>query len=157
MLKNTELRRQAGVINDLLTRTPAATGGDIELQAHWARYICVLAAGFLENALFEIYAAVIRVGANPTVASFAASRLEKLTNPKSSRFIETARAFRPEWADDLETFLTDDGRRDAIDSIMANRHQIAHGERSGITIARLRQFFERSVAVVEFLEKQCGT
>ena len=157
MLKNNELRRQAGVINALLTRAPAATGGDIELQAHWARYLCVLAAGFLENALFEIYAAVIRAGANPAVASFAASRLEKISNPKSSRFIETARPFKPTWADDLELFLGDDGRKDAIDSIMANRHLIAHGEHSGITIARLRQFFERSVAVVEFLEKQSGT
>lgn len=157
MIKNTELRRQAGVIDDLLTRAPAATGGDIELQSHWARYICVLAAGFLENSLFEIYAAVIRVGANAAVASFAASRLEMISNPKSSRFIETARAFKPTWGDDLETFLADDGRKDAIDSVMANRHLIAHGEHSGITIARLRQFFERSVTVVEFLEKQCGT
>lgn len=156
MLKNAELRRQAGLIYDLLTRTTTATGGDIELQAHWARYICVLAAGFLENSLFEIYAAVIRAGASPAVASFASSRLEKISNPKSSRFVETLRAFKSTWADELEQFLADDGRRDAIDSIMANRHLIAHGDHSGITIARLRQFFDRSVAVVEFLEKQSG-
>jgi hypothetical protein len=156
VLKTVELRRQASLIKELLAKTPAATGGDIELQAHWARYICVLAAGFLENALFEIYAAVIRAGASAAVASFASSRLEKISNPKSARFLETARAFKAIWADELERFVADDGRKDAIDSIMSNRHLIAHGEHSGITIARLQQFFERSVTVVEFLEKQCG-
>jgi hypothetical protein len=156
VLKNAELRRQAGLISNLLSRTQAATGGDIELQSHWARYLCVLAAGFLENAIFETYSAVIRGGANPAVASFASSRLEKISNPKSGKFTEIAGTFKAEWKKDLERFLDDDGRRDAIDSVMTNRHQIAHGEYSGITIARLKPFFEKSVTVVEFLEKQCG-
>jgi hypothetical protein len=156
VLKNTELRSQASRISDLLAKAPSATGGDIELQAHWARYICVLAAGFLENALFEVYAAVIRTGSNPAVASFAVSRLEKISNPKASRFIDTATAFKAGWGEELSTFVDDEGRRDAIDSIMSNRHLIAHGAHSGITIARLRQFFEKSVDVVMFLEKQCG-
>lgn len=156
MIKNADLRRQVAQINDLIARVPTATGGDLELQAHWARYLCVLAAGFLENALFETYSSVVYAGASPAVASFAASRLENISNPKASRFVETARAFKPNWADELETFLADDARKDAIDSIMANRHLIAHGKQSGITIARLRAFFDRSVAVVEFIERQCG-
>ena len=155
-MKNLELRKQSNLIRALLTRTQVATGGDIELQAHWARYLCVLTAGFLENGLFETFAAVIRNGANPAVASFASSRLEKVSNPKASKFVEIARAFKPDWASDLERFLDDDGRRDAIDSVMSNRHQIAHGEHSGITVARLTPFFEKSVAVIDFLEKQCG-
>jgi hypothetical protein len=156
VLKNTELRRQAGLIRDLLSRTQTATAGDIELQSHWARYLCVLAAGFLENALFEVYSAVIRNGSNLAVARFASSRLEMISNPKSSKFLEIAGTFKAEWKLDLERFLDEDGRRDAIDSVMTNRHQIAHGDHSGITIARLKPYFEKSVAIVEFLEIQCG-
>lgn len=156
MLKNAELRLQFDQIIKLLTQATAATGGDLELQAHWARYLCVLSAGFFENALFEVYSAVIYASSSPAVASFASSRLEAISNPKASRFVETARAFKSTWADELEQFLADEGRKDAIDSIMSNRHLIAHGKHSGVTIARLRQFLERSVAVIEFIEKQCG-
>jgi len=156
VIKNPDLRRQVTQINDLIARVPAATGGDLELQAHWARYLCVLAAGFLENALFETYSAFVYAGASPAVASFAASRLENISNPKASRFVEIARSFKPIWGDELDRFLADDARKEAIDSIMANRHLIAHGKQSGITIARLRSFFDRAITVVEFIERQCG-
>jgi hypothetical protein len=48
-----------------------------------------------------------------------------------------------------------DGRRDAINSIIANRHQIAHGETSRITLLRLKDYFSKAVQVLEFIEDQC--
>jgi hypothetical protein len=156
VIKDHSLRKQLEGIQKLLDATPQATGGDLELQSHWGRYLCVLTAGFLENALYSVYSRYAHAGANPAVANFAAAQLDDISNPKAKRFVETAGMFKKEWSDALEIFLADDGRKDAVDSIMRNRHQIAHGEYSGITISKVKQYLDRCEAVVEFIEQQCG-
>ncbi len=55
----------------------------------------------------------------------------------------------------METFLADNGRKDAIDSIMSNRHLIAHGGNSGITLTRVNQYLDKCVEVIDFIETQC--
>jgi hypothetical protein len=44
---------------------------------------------------------------------------------------------------------------DAIDAIMSNRHLVAHGKDSGISLARVSVYLRKSVEVIEFIEKQC--
>lgn len=127
-----------------------------ELQAHWARYLCVLAAGFIENALADIYSAYARSAASPSISNYVEATLGKVQNPKSKIFFQTAWAFNTEWEDTLKEFLDKDGRREAIDSIMANRHLIAHGKDSGISLVRVSEYLEKSVQVIEFIENQCG-
>jgi len=89
------------------------------------------------------------------VGDYVESQLERVQNPKASRFVETAQAFNNRWANDLTIFLEEDGRKEAIDAIMANRHQIAHGKDSGITLARVSDYLAKSVRVIEFIETQC--
>jgi hypothetical protein len=127
----------------------------LELQAHWARYLCVLAAGFLENAIVDVYGRLVTASASPAVARFAARALERIQNPNCERFIQTAGAFKAQWGKELEEFVASGGRKEAIDAIMAHRHQIAHGGDSGITISRLKEYVARCVEVVEFIEIQC--
>ena len=114
-----------------------------------------VATAFLENALKEVYSDYVRSCSSPAVADFVEARLVAIQNPKAGRFLETAGAFRRVWASDLEVFLDDDGRREAIDSIMANRHLIAHGKDSGITLSRVKDYLAKSVRVIEFIEAQC--
>lgn len=155
-MRNRELTRQHDSLKSLLARTDTATSGSIELIGHWGRYLCVLTAGFLENALKEVYGEFVKASASPQVARFAAERLQGISNPKASRFVETARSFNPVWADDLEAFLDADGgqRRNAIDSIMSNRHQIAHGGTAQVSVGRVREYLPGCIQVIEFIENQ---
>ena len=154
-MRNQELSRQIDSLNSLLQRTGKATD-DAELLSHWGRYLCVLAAGFLENSIYEVYAEFVRGASSPAVAQFAESKLERINNPNARRFVETAGSFKREWAEGLESFLDEDDerRRNAIDSIMNNRHQIAHGGGAQITVARVREYLNGCVEVVEFIERQ---
>lgn len=131
-------------------------GDQLELQAHWARYLCVLAAGFLENALSDVYSRYAKASANAQVSNYVEAMLVKIQNPKSSKFLDTARAFDRSWEESLATFIEVGGRKDAIDAIMANRHLIAHGKDSVISLARVKEYFKKSIEVVEFIETQCG-
>ena len=153
-MRNRKLRSQLDSLKSLLEDTDMATGGNIELVGHWGRYLCVLTAGFLENALREVYSEFVRNAASPQVASFATKRLEDISNPKARRFIETAHSFDPIWASDLESFLNEDGerRRNAIDSIMSNRHRIAHGEGAQVSVGRVREYLPWCIQVGEFIE-----
>ena len=154
-MDNNRLTRQLRRINSLIQRARQTSFQDIELQAHWGRYLCVLVAGFLENALTEIYTDFAKRAASEPVASFAGSALARIQNPNAERFLQTARAFKSSWADELEQFLGEEGCKEAIDSIIANRNQIAHGQDSGITIVRVSDYLEKCVQVIEFLEAQC--
>lgn len=155
-MKSAELERQRQRFVWLLSKAEIFTSGELEIHSHWARYLCVLAAGFLENALSEVYSQYARQSASPYVAGYVERVLGRIQNPKASRFIETAGAFNGDWVEDLETFLDEGGRREAIDSIMANRNQIVHGKDSGITVVRVKTYFDKGVEVIEFLEVQCG-
>jgi hypothetical protein len=155
-MKNRELTRQIQIIQSLFKRTKHACGNDIEMQAHWAKYLCVLCAGFLENALIEVYSEFCNKAASEAVANFAGRSLQKIQNPKTSRFIEISAYFNNSWSEKLREFVDEYGRREAIDSIMANRHLVAHGKKSDITVARLRDYITKALEVIEFIENQCN-
>lgn len=140
----------------LISQANELNADQLELRAHWARYICVLSAGFLENALPDVYSQYSRACSTPAIGDYVESTLRKIQNPKAKKFEETAKAFNKTWEEDLSIFLNSDGRREAIDAIMSNRHLIAHGKDSAITLVRLKEYLSKSVAVVEFIENQCN-
>lgn len=156
-MKSPQLVRQHQRLTWLIDRTTAAANGELELQSHWAQYACVRAAGFMENALGELYSDYARRCSNAKVGSYVTASVSAVQNPKAARFSETARRFSPEWAEEMDEFLNVDGRREALNSIMTNRHRIAHGEDSDITVVRVRQYLEKCVEIVEFIEGQCRT
>lgn len=153
-MRNQELSRQIQRLRSLIVRADQASGGNLELQAHWARYLCVLSAGLLENGLVEVYSDFVVRTAPAPVASYATHCLGQIQNPKSRRFHETAEKFKGSWALALQTYLNEEGRREAVDSIMANRHLISHGDDSGITLARLKTYLDKAIEVLTFIETQ---
>lgn len=155
-MKSRPLVSQKQRLDWLIEAASHFQGDQLELQAHWARYLCVLAAGFLENALSEVYSRYAKACANPQVSNYVEAILGKIQNPKSGKFLDTARAFDRSWEESLATFIETDGRKDAIDAIMANRHLIAHGKDSGISLVRVEEYLKKSIEVVEFIETQCG-
>ena len=156
IVKSRSLLSQKQRLEWLMGEASQFNGQQLELQAHWARYLCVLAAGFLENSLSDVYSRYAKTSANPQVSNYVETVIRKIQNPKSDKFLETARAFDRSWEESLSNFIEADGRKDAIDAIMANRHMIAHGKDSGISLVRVKEYLAKSIEVIEFIEIQCG-
>lgn len=150
---NQRLERQLRQINRLFDRTNEAVFSDIELRSHWARYLCVLCAGFLENALKEVLTTYASKKAHPHVANFVGRALSGILSPRAHTFVETLEKFDRTLASQLEGFISMNGRADAINSIVGNRHAIAHGSTSSITIVQLRGYMSKALEVVEHLEE----
>jgi len=155
-MRNRELSRQHNQLKTLISKTETITAGDMEAQSHWAKYLCVLSAGFLENAIQELYGLYCSKCANPNVASFTKKALARIQNPKAEAFLEVAGSFKKKWGDDLEKFIDNEGRKEAINSIMSNRHRIAHGKDTSISLVRIKEYLSKSVGVIEFIEGQCN-
>lgn len=155
-MRNREIGTQLQILDGLFAKSRQACGDDLEMMSHWARYLCVLAAGLVENAIREIYGDFIVHASSAPVGNYANSQLRQVQNPKTHRILEIAGAFKSEWRSDLEAFVDNGGRREAIDSIMQNRHHIAHGHYSGITVSRVREYLNRAIEVLEHIEDQCA-
>ena len=148
-----EITRQRQRLDELFQK--ARTLPDAEVQSHWSRYLCVLVSGFLENSIRITYTEYARKRAHSSVADFVESRLRQFQNPKMGTILDLAGGFSQEWRQRLERD-TDGRLSESINSIVGNRHKIAHGESVGLTLQTLVQYYGDALKVVDLLRQQRG-
>ncbi len=145
-------------LKDLVKRTQFATAGNLELQSHWAKYLCVVSSGLIENAIETLYIDFAkRIGSAP-LASYVDATLSGVRNPDTDKILKIAKQFKENWAQELDSFINQEGRKEAINSIIGQRHKIAHGNgnQSVITVAALNSYLDKAIEVIEFIEAQCA-
>jgi hypothetical protein len=133
----------------------AAGVNDMELQADLASHLCVVVSGFVEQATRHIFGEYARTKANPHVARYVERQLDGFTNANAAKLCQLSGAFKAEWGTDLEAYL-EGQRKDALDSVIANRHNIAHGRSVGLTYVRIKEYYEQAQDIVAYLEAQCA-
>lgn len=124
---------------------------DLQAQADLACYLCVLVAGYLEQAARHILGDFAARKAHPSIARFAERRLGAFTNANSRKLCDLVGDFDAQFRERMEDFVSGE-RKDAIDSVIANRHQIAHGRDVGLTIFRISAYYNHVLDTVAFLE-----
>lgn len=155
-MTNFEVNRQITKLKSIIRKIDEIHDCDIELLSHWGKYICILASGLLENSIKLIYSDFVRNCSPEPVAKYCIQHLNRIKNPKAEVFLSVARMFKNEWEEALSDFLNTNGQKDAIDSIISNRHLIAHGKDSGITFHSIKIYLAKAIAVLEFIERQCS-
>lgn len=157
-MKSVELNRQAAALRQLIKRVghdPSTRS--LDMQGHWARYVCVLMAGYVENSVRDIYGQYVRKNSySAPVIRYATKQLDGVQNPRPDKLIRIAASFDPSWGRDLEAHLYENYRSDAVNAIMSNRHLIAHGRSSNVTVGQMRLYLNKVIEVSDFMEAQCG-
>lgn len=157
MIHNLALRRESEKILKLIEKAEETFEVEDEMRSHLAKYICILCSGFLENAIHYIYSDYIRSEtASVPIISYSSISINKVQNPNSEKFREIAKSFNPDWEVGLREYLQDEERSAAVNYIIRDRHKIAHGKDSDITLARIKEYHLKTVEVVKFVESQCG-
>lgn len=151
---NKEVLRSRSRLDDLFNKV-SDLSEDPELQAHWSRYLCVLVSGFLETSIQEIFREYTKTKASPKIVNYVEKQLERFQNPNAESVLQLAGAFDPSWRFELENTV-DEEVLAAVNSIVTNRHGIAHGRTVGLSYSVMREYYVNSCKLVEFLEKQCG-
>lgn len=128
-----------------------------EVQADLARFLVVLTSGFLEKAISHTYSEYARAaGGSTQLVRYAQRRLETFQNPNAEKILQLAADFDGAWREALEAYLGDQ-RKDHIDSVVANRNQIAHGASVGVTYKRAEAYFKSAKDVVDFIHRLCSS
>jgi hypothetical protein len=109
---------------------------DDYMQSHIASYACVLMSGLIENAIRDIIADHSERKATPQISNFVKSRLDRFQNPDPDSVSRLLASFDSGLADRLEAHWNGE-IKDAIGSIVGNRHLIAHGRNTTLTLVRL--------------------
>jgi RiboL-PSP-HEPN len=124
-----------------------------DLQGHWGKYACLVCAGYLEVALRLVIRQRVEKKSTPEIQRFVIHSLDSIQNPKAERFCKVIRSFSDDWGNSLDTFFQQNNQvKDAIDSIMANRHLIAHGRPCSISIGRAYGFYNQADKAITFID-----
>jgi len=123
---------------------------EIELRADLARYLCVTVLGYIERAVTEVTSQYCEAHASLQVGRFAAAQLSRPGNLNSERLLQLLGSFDPNWRELLQEYFDEDEQRKlAIDSLVANRNNIAHGDPVGLTIAGVQIYYTHAQEVVD--------
>jgi hypothetical protein len=152
MTGRTEIDRQRKRLDAVFGRVPK--GADPELLSDFARYLCVLVAGFLEQALIEIVLEHVRAHSHESVLRHVERRIRRFTSANSQNLIKLLGSFDPDWRTDLEAYLVDE-YKDAVDGVVALRHTVAHGRFTGVTMTGVQNYYSRVKQVVEHCANLC--
>ncbi len=151
---NVDLARERSRIDNIFALT-SKLNYDEELVSHWARYLCVLTSGMLEQSLRIMLSDYATRHANDEVARHSHKHVQRLTNLNNERLCELLGSFSAEWRKAFEASVRDE-QKAAVDSLVANRNEIVHGRNVGITINRVRDYYKRSLEVVEWIRENCA-
>ena len=125
-----------------------------ELQSHWARYLCVLVSGFIENSVRLMYSDYVRSRAAPEVCKYAERHLGLFRNPNMESILQLTGSFSNQWREELVQ-RTQGQIQDSVNSIVNNRHNIAHGRSVGVTLGTMLGWYENALQLVGIIAEQC--
>jgi hypothetical protein len=141
-------------IEQLLKNVPTDPSGNLEFQSHWARYTCVVMYGYIEDSVQAILRSYCCVRCSSNVQNFVSGQLEFFQSAKAENILALLNKFDPRWEVSLSGFL-DDERRSAINSVVGNRHRIAHGKDVSLTIHQLASWYPKINEVIDHIVGLC--
>ena len=148
-----EVVRLKQSLDDAFARIDRIPEEDLELRADFARYLCILVSGFTERAIRALVLKGAKQQSSSSVGRFVESRLSRFQNPNAERIAQLVGAFSPLWRDELEN-LYQDGSKDALDSVTALRHSIAHGDPVGLTYRGIAGYYRQILTVIDHIADQ---
>ena len=154
MFNNDELNRQYSRIAALIVKAKEFEPDD-ELRSHLTKYICVLCSGFIENSVYHAFSDIADKSCTPScVLTYTKAQLYKIQNANAEKIRELSKSFNPNWYDGIRDFLQAENRGSAINYILKDRHNIAHGRDSDITIAQLENHLKKTIEVIKYIETE---
>jgi hypothetical protein len=127
---------------------------DLEAKSDFAKYLCVLVAGYLEKAVAELVLEHARRSGKATLQKYVETNTKRFTNAKCEKLKALLGSFDNDWRNRLDLILKDEFK-DAVDSLIGLRHQIAHGGSASVTYQRINDYYERIQMVVDEIAEIC--
>lgn len=145
-------------IKSLVANPPTSVegiGSELEIQAHWAKYTCVLISGFIEQAVKEIILEHASANAAPRIRKYIEGTWPDSKNMRSDAIKDILEHLDPGWSAQYETWVKNEERKKEINEIITWRNAIAHGKESNtnnVTLGSVSTKFQVACQLVDFIE-----
>jgi hypothetical protein len=113
---------------------------DDELKSHFSKYLCVRISGYFENVLKILIGNYVSISSSKPTSNFVQTKIRTLTNINDDRLSEILKSFSDKWCDDFNYSITDK-HRESLNSLIANRNCIAHGQPDSISFTLVKQYY----------------
>jgi len=153
MTGRAQVQRERQRLDDAFKRA-SGVKGDPELSSDFARHLCVLVSGFLEQSAIELLLEHVRQRSSQSIQRHVGQSLRRFSSPKANKLIALFGSFDPAWEADLKGYLVDQ-HKDAVDAVVDLRHNIAHGRDTLVTMSRISEYYDRVKEVVEHIANLC--
>jgi hypothetical protein len=147
-----EINREIQKLDQLFKQVSQIS--DLEMQSHWSRYLCVLVSGLLENAFRIMLSYYAKKKSDPNISNFVSYRIKGLTNLNNQKIESLLSTFNDDWRVRYELSINDKEKA-AIDSIVANRHSIAHGRSVGISYTTINNYYKSIKKALDKIYYDC--
>ncbi|MCH7986127.1 MAG: hypothetical protein IH847_06030 [Acidobacteria bacterium] len=145
-------------LDNTFEKAQAAAKEDKELEAFLASYLVVLISGAYEECIEHLLGERAGKSRDEEVHNFIQVTLDRtFRNPRFDRIVLVLRAFSDSYAEELERKI-DSKAREAINSIVTNRHAVSHGKKLTVTVTLrdVQDYHTRSLPIFEALEEILG-
>jgi len=124
---------------------------DDEIKSHLSRYLCVLTSGYIEESVKIIIRNYVSGKSHPNISNYINSSTHSITNLNCEKISSFLNTFNNEWKEEFDNHISAE-EKDAIDSVVANRHLIAHGSNVGVSYVRVNNWYKNTKSVVEKIQ-----
>ena len=125
---------------------------DDELRAEITKYLCVLASGLVEATCRDVMNRYAVKRCSPEIARVVETHVGGFQNLKVGKIVELLSTFDPRKAAEWRKYISDEAA-DAVDSIVSNRHQIAHGRSIGLSYSVFTRYFADASPAIADIER----
>ena len=123
-----------------------------DIQSHLSNYLCILLSGYLEVSCRAIFNKYTKNKSNPNISEYVSNNLEGFQNPNFEKIRQLVNSFDFNWIEDLENNSID--FKDAVDSVVDNRHRLAHGKDSNISFNRVQDYYNRIDKMIDVMKNK---
>jgi hypothetical protein len=136
----------------------AQASGDPEVQAFFARYIVVFAAGIYEDCIEHLFVEFAKKNGNSNIALFFSKMLDAhFRNPHYNNLKGFLNCLNPNYGDQLDQMLVGTpGSKEALTSVITNKNEVAHGKPCTATLRDAEEYHTKALSVFDALENILG-
>lgn len=109
-----------------------------ELGSHYARYYCVLVAGFAEQSLKDLISEHARQKSSPAIHRNVEINVNRVWGINQVKLKEVLDSFDPGWYEELEDSMPQEVS--SLHSVGKLRDNISHGNDGSVTLDTMRQY-----------------
>lgn len=128
---------------------------EADVQAHWAKYTCVLISGFIEQAVKEVVLEHASKAYSTRVRKYIEFTWPTSRNMRCDVIKDILGNFDDTWKESFENWLGSEERLKEINEIVKWRNDIAHGKEantSNVTLNSVSNKFRIACDLVDFVE-----